>query len=162
MPDYTLADDLSLALALPQSRPRSFNRHSPSIVVDHQAGSHARDGCRPGRRGLIRERIEAARPHDTILGEEYGGGREDGRQWIIDPIDGTAIYATFRSGTLIALAIDGVPVVGVVSSPAARKRWWRPKVTAPVGNDLTRGDEARAGETDRKRHSRPGGGVTQL
>ena len=27
-------------------------------------------------------------------------------------------------GTLIALAVDGVPVVGVVSSPALGKRWW--------------------------------------
>jgi histidinol-phosphatase len=27
-------------------------------------------------------------------------------------------------GTLIALAIDGVPVVGAVSSPALGRRWW--------------------------------------
>jgi histidinol-phosphatase len=27
-------------------------------------------------------------------------------------------------GTLIALAVDGKPVVGVVSSPALGKRWW--------------------------------------
>jgi histidinol-phosphatase len=30
-------------------------------------------------------------------------------------------------GTLIALAIDGVPIVGVVSSPALGKRWWAAK-----------------------------------
>ncbi|RFA13970.1 histidinol phosphatase [Subtercola boreus] len=48
------------------------------------------------------------------------------RQWIIDPIDGTA---NFLRGvpvwaTLIALVVDGVPVLGVVSSPAFQKRWW--------------------------------------
>ncbi|RFA11218.1 histidinol phosphatase [Subtercola boreus] len=48
------------------------------------------------------------------------------RQWIIDPIDGTA---NFLRGvpvwaTLIALVIDGTPVLGVVSSPAFAKRWW--------------------------------------
>jgi histidinol-phosphatase len=46
--------------------------------------------------------------------------------WIIDPIDGTANFMRGVPiwGTLIALAIDGVPLLGVVSSPALGKRWW--------------------------------------
>jgi histidinol-phosphatase len=72
------------------------------------------------------------RPNDAILGEEYGAtGRHDGehrphRQWIIDPIDGTANFLRGVPiwGTLIALAVDGVPVVGVVSAPALGQRWW--------------------------------------
>ncbi|MFM6967434.1 MAG: histidinol-phosphatase [Microbacteriaceae bacterium] len=80
----------------------------------------------------IREGIAAARPHDAILGEEFGStGEQSGegrphRQWIVDPIDGTANFLRGVPiwGTLIALAIDGVPQVGVVSAPALGQRWW--------------------------------------
>src|SRR5690606_6922168 len=48
------------------------------------------------------------------------------RQWIIDPIDGTAGFLRGLPiwSTLISLAVDGEPVVGVASSPALGKRWW--------------------------------------
>src|SRR5690606_9386064 len=46
--------------------------------------------------------------------------------WIIDPIDGTANFLRGVPlwGTMISLAIDGVPQVGVVSMPALGRRWW--------------------------------------
>ena len=74
----------------------------------------------------IRERIAEARPGDGILGEEFGTEGDSTRQWIIDPIDGTANFLRGVPvwGTLIALAIDDVPVVGVASSPAMGRRWW--------------------------------------
>lgn len=75
---------------------------------------------------VIRERLAAARPGDGILGEEFGTEGDSTRQWIIDPIDGTANFLRGVPvwGTLIALAIDGVPLVGVASSPAMGRRWW--------------------------------------
>jgi histidinol-phosphatase len=74
----------------------------------------------------IRDRLAAARPADGILGEEFGSDGDTTRQWIIDPIDGTANFLRGVPvwGTLIALAVDGVPVVGVASSPAMGRRWW--------------------------------------
>ncbi|MFK4728230.1 histidinol-phosphatase [Agromyces mediolanus] len=74
----------------------------------------------------IRDRLAAARPDDGIIGEEFGTEGSTSRQWIIDPIDGTANFLRGVPvwGTLIALAIDGVPVVGVVSAPAMGRRWW--------------------------------------
>ncbi|PZE28923.1 MULTISPECIES: inositol monophosphatase family protein [unclassified Curtobacterium] len=80
----------------------------------------------------LRERIAAERPDDTFLGEESTAAagttaRSSGhRQWVIDPIDGTANYLRGVPvwATLIALAVDGVPRVGVVSAPAMGKRWW--------------------------------------
>nr|WP_202107032.1 inositol monophosphatase family protein [Agromyces seonyuensis] len=74
----------------------------------------------------IRERLANERPADGVLGEEFGIAGSATRQWIIDPIDGTA---NFLRGipvwsTLIALAVDGVPVVGVVTAPAMGRRWW--------------------------------------
>ncbi|WP_413319336.1 inositol monophosphatase family protein [Agrococcus sp. 1P02AA] len=74
----------------------------------------------------IRAVLAAERPGDAIFGEEFGQAGEGSRQWIIDPIDGTAHFLRGAPvwATLIALAIDGEPVVGVVSSPALGARWW--------------------------------------
>ena len=74
----------------------------------------------------IRRILAEQRPDDGILGEEFGTEGSTTRQWIIDPIDGTAGFLRGIPiwATLIALAVDGVPVVGVVSAPALGKRWW--------------------------------------
>jgi histidinol-phosphatase len=74
----------------------------------------------------IRAAIQRERPGDSVLGEEFGTIGESSRQWIIDPIDGTKNYVRGVPvwASLIALAVDGVPQVGVVSAPALGKRWW--------------------------------------
>jgi inositol-phosphate phosphatase / L-galactose 1-phosphate phosphatase / histidinol-phosphatase len=74
----------------------------------------------------IRAILEAERPHDGIIGEEYGTVREGAaRQWVIDPIDGTTSFVAGRPifGTLIALMQDGWPVLGVIDQPILRERW---------------------------------------
>lgn len=80
---------------------------------------------------MIRDHLAAARPDDSILGEEGGvtGQTSEGssnRQWIVDPIDGTSNFVRGVPiwGALIALTIDGRPEVGVVSAPALGRRWW--------------------------------------
>lgn len=75
---------------------------------------------------LIREGIQAARPGDAVLGEEFGVDGSSHRRWIIDPIDGTASYVRGLPiwGTLIALEEDGELTVGVVSAPALHMRWY--------------------------------------
>jgi histidinol-phosphatase len=129
--EYTLADDLSFALALAAEADLiSLDRYSAvDLVVTTKPDRTPVTDADQAVERVIRERIDASRPHDTVLGEEYGGGRADGRQWIIDPIDGTANFMRGVPiwGTLIALAIDGVPMVGVVSSPALGRRWWAAK-----------------------------------
>jgi len=74
----------------------------------------------------IRDVLAAERPEDGVFGEEFGYAGGGSRQWIIDPIDGTANYLRGIPmwATLIALAVDGVPHVGVVSQPALGRRWW--------------------------------------
>ena len=62
-----------------------------------------------------------------MFGEEFGGTTEfSGRHWVLDPIDGTKNFVRGVPvwSTLIALLVDGVPVVGVVSAPALGRRWW--------------------------------------
>jgi histidinol-phosphatase len=75
----------------------------------------------------LRATLGRNRPEDAVLGEEFGGTAEfTGRQWVIDPIDGTKNFVRGVPiwATLIALLQDGVPVVGVVSAPALSRRWW--------------------------------------
>ncbi len=74
----------------------------------------------------IKAKLAEKRPEDGVIGEEFGTSEGNNRVWIIDPIDGTA---NFLRGvpvwaTLIALVIDGKPVVSVVSAPALGRRWW--------------------------------------
>lgn len=73
----------------------------------------------------VRAQLAADRPDDAIAGEERGGVVRDGRTWVLDPVDGTK---NFLRGvpvwaTLIALVVDGAPVVGMVSAPALGRRW---------------------------------------
>ncbi|GAB3692943.1 histidinol-phosphatase [Corynebacterium nasicanis] len=75
----------------------------------------------------LRAKLAEARPADAILGEEFGGeASHEGRQWVIDPIDGTKNFVRGVPvwATLISLLVDGVPVVGVVSAPALARRWY--------------------------------------
>ncbi len=74
----------------------------------------------------MRRLIEAELPRDGIVGEEYGEKpATGGRQWVLDPIDGTTSFIVGRPifGTLIALLEDGWPVLGIIDQPVARERW---------------------------------------
>src|SRR4051812_16874462 len=79
---------------------------------------------------MIRDHLASARPRDAVFGEEFGeapgAGDDTGRRWIIDPIDGTSNFVRGVPiwGLLLALVIDGVPQLGVVSAPALGRRWW--------------------------------------
>jgi histidinol-phosphatase len=123
-----LNDDLTLALeladgadAISLGRFRAADLHvstkpDRTFVTDaDRAVEHA-----------IHEGIARMRPYDSFYGEESGTTGTATRQWIIDPIDGTSNFLRGVPvwGTLIALAVDGVPVLGVVSAPALGKRWW--------------------------------------
>jgi len=77
----------------------------------------------------IRATLARVAPDDAILGEEFGvvgGDVRTGRQWILDPIDGTKNYVRGVPvwATLIALVEGGEPVMGLVSAPALGRRWW--------------------------------------
>lgn len=123
-----LVADLDFALSLADGADAvSMARFdAPDLRVSTKPdSSHVTEADLATERAL-RARIEADRPRDGIFGEEYGTTGATERQWIIDPIDGTANYLRGIPmwATLIALAIDGVPRVGVVSQPALGRRWW--------------------------------------
>ena len=74
----------------------------------------------------MRRILTAEVPQDGGHGEEFGvtEGRS-GRQWVLDPVDGTCAFLAGRAtfGTLIALVIDGFPVLGVIDQPILGERW---------------------------------------
>lgn len=74
----------------------------------------------------MRALLAAEVPRDGISGEEFGTTEgSTGRQWVLDPIDGTRAFIAGRPifGTLIALVIDGWPAIGVIDQPILKERW---------------------------------------
>lgn len=74
----------------------------------------------------MRRILKAECPRDAIHGEEFGAeAGSSGRTWVLDPIDGTTSFLIGRPifGTLIALVVDGWPVLGVIDQPVLGERW---------------------------------------
>ncbi len=71
---------------------------------------------------LVRERLAAIFPGETVLGEELGGVA-DNAYWIIDPIDGTANF--LRGSPLWGISLgfvrNGRPELGVVAMPVSNE-----------------------------------------
>jgi myo-inositol-1(or 4)-monophosphatase len=69
---------------------------------------------------FLRDALLKHFPDHGIYGEEYGDTAGSSRyRWIIDPIDGTKSFVmrTPLFGTLIALELDGTPVLGSIYLP---------------------------------------------
>jgi histidinol-phosphatase len=125
----TISDDLALALRMADE--------ADELTLDRFGALDLRVETKPdltpvtdadqSAEELLRGLIAANRPDDAVLGEEFGGTAVfTGRQWVLDPIDGTKNFVRGVPvwSTLIALLEDGVPTVGVVSAPALARRWW--------------------------------------
>ena len=123
------ADDLALALTLADEADALTMHRFGAMDLQVQTKpdlTPATDADLDAEK-MLRARLAEQRPADSVLGEEFGGTREfSGRQWVLDPIDGTKNFVRGVPvwATLIALLVDGVPEVGVVSAPALARRWW--------------------------------------
>ncbi len=148
MAAYSIRSDLQLARELADmadSISTERFRANDLLVTMKPDMTHVTDADKAVE-AAIRGGLADSRPADRVLGEEFGSGSEEAsardgnekdngndagpvREWIVDPIDGTANYVRGIPvwATLISLAIDGVPVVGVVSAPALGLRWWAAK-----------------------------------
>ena len=74
----------------------------------------------------MRHLIAARFPEHGIIGEEFGPEREAAEfVWVLDPIDGTKSFISGVPlfGTLIALARQGRPILGIIDQPISRERW---------------------------------------
>jgi inositol-phosphate phosphatase/L-galactose 1-phosphate phosphatase/histidinol-phosphatase len=87
---------------------------SPVTIADREAEQ------------AMRTLIEQTYPDHGIEGEEFGAVRlEADYVWHLDPIDGTKSFITGRPlfGTLVSVAHQGRPLVGVIDHCMMRERW---------------------------------------
>ena len=121
------ASDLALAHRLADAAAaaiRPFFR--AAFTLDDKADASPVTEADRAAEAAMRQIIEAECPRDGIIGEEYGEKPgTTGRIWVLDPIDGTTSFIAGRPifGTLIALMVDGWPVLGIVDQPIAQERW---------------------------------------
>jgi len=74
----------------------------------------------------MRVLIEDAYPDHGILGEEFDPVNTGSEYtWVLDPIDGTKSFITGKPlfGTLVALAREGRPILGLINQPILGERW---------------------------------------
>ena len=89
-----------------------------------------------GAERAMRDLIARHYPTHGVLGEEYGETpSQDGWSWTLDPVDGTRAFISGLPlwGTLIALAYEGRPVLGVIDQGFLDERY----VGFPGGAEVT-------------------------
>jgi len=80
-----------------------------------------------GANARICAQLRQAFPHDPLLSEESADERsrlQSRRVWIVDPLDGTREFGEPTRtdwAVHVALAVDGIPRVGVVALPGERR-----------------------------------------
>lgn len=126
----SLANDLALAHNLADIA----DQYALSFFRTKLSSTEKQDGTPVTRIDLeIEQKLKCLlfeeRPDDAILGEEFGLTKKANRCWILDPIDGTSEYLAGNSywGTHIALEENGELILGVISRPALKRRWWASK-----------------------------------
>jgi histidinol-phosphatase len=110
---------IEAALAGGQAALKTFR--DPTLESEIKAdGSPVTAGDRASEAAILTV-LRKQRPADAIVTEESGDYAGDrGHRWYVDPVDGTRSYlrGVGSWSTLVALAIDGTPAVGVIHAPA--------------------------------------------
>jgi len=118
---------LSLAIDLADAAGEAIRPYfrQPIAVDDKPDLSPVTAADRAAERAM-RELIGKRFPAHGIIGEEFGPEREEAEfTWVLDPIDGTKSFISGVPlfGTLIALAHQGSPIIGIIDQPISRERW---------------------------------------
>lgn len=119
--------DIALAHRLADAAGDAIRPHFRSLEATERKGDSTpvTVADRAGEEAM-RRLLKAEVPRDGVIGEEFGSETgSSGRTWVLDPIDGTVSFIGGRPifGTLIALLVDGFPVLGVIDQPILRERW---------------------------------------
>jgi inositol-phosphate phosphatase/L-galactose 1-phosphate phosphatase/histidinol-phosphatase len=119
--------DIALALRLADAAGEVIRPHFRTGVTSERKGdaSPVTVADRSAEEAM-RRILKAEVPQDAVIGEEFGASTgSSGRSWVLDPIDGTTSFLVGRPifGTLIALVVEGWPVLGVIDQPILGERW---------------------------------------
>lgn len=114
-----IADDAELAAHLAEVAGKLLVTVRDSGLLSLKALGKAGDQT---ANQILCHAIREQRPDDGLLSEEEKDNPErlsNSRVWIIDPVDGTREYGEGRTdwAVHVALAVDGVPVIGAVALP---------------------------------------------
>jgi histidinol-phosphatase len=144
-PDLTLALDLAdVADEITLARYAAVD-----LVVETKPDATPVSDADKAVESALRERLSSSHPADAVLGEEEGfaGATDARRRWVIDPVDGTKNFIRTVPvwATLLALEVDGVVEVGVVSAPALGFRWWAARTAGAWRQDTRSGPPRRLG-----------------
>ena len=125
--DMTMTDDIALACRLAEAARVAIRPHfRAQVQSERKADASPVTVADRAAEEAMRRILTAEVPQDGVIGEEFGAteGRS-GRSWVLDPIDGTTGFLAGRPlfGTLIALVVDGWPVMGVIDQPILGERW---------------------------------------
>lgn len=93
---------------------KEVGRFDPVTVADRQSEQ------------AMRAILAARRPHDAILGEEFGPkAGTSGLTWVLDPIDGTRSYLSGAPtwGVLISVRDASGPIYGIIDQPFIGERF---------------------------------------
>lgn len=123
------ADELSFAIDLSRAAGAILTRSYERIErIDYKSKRDVVTDADYASERLVIDAIKARYPGDAILAEESGehagvireDGSNNGRTWVIDPLDGTVNYANGIPYycVSIGLVVDEVPTVGVIFDPA--------------------------------------------
>ncbi|MGB7447963.1 MAG: inositol monophosphatase family protein [Ornithinimicrobium sp.] len=152
------ADDLRLAHVLADTVERytmQMFRSADLEVTAKDDGSLVTQADRLTEEA-IRSQLARTRPRDVIQGEELPTTGHGDRRWIIDPIDGTSNYIRGVPiwASLIALVVQGEPVLGLVAAPALQRRWWAATGSgAWTGRSLSQARQISVSDTSRMEHA---------
>lgn len=118
-----IASDLDVAVLACTQGADVAQSYFRNVDAVNKAGPGAYDPVTQGDKDAetkVRETLGEHRPDDAIFGEEFGRSTsENGREWIIDPIDGTRAFVAGVPtwGTLVGLTQDGTYHVGAACQP---------------------------------------------
>lgn len=82
----------------------------------------------------IGEVLRTQRPHDAVVGEEFGASGQGDRTWLVDPLCGTLNFAaqTPLFSVNIALRSGAETLVAAVADPLAGEIFWTAGTTAAL------------------------------
>ena len=117
--DHYLAEDLATRAGLLLLEERKLGRDSDPETLKQKGDKESHN--------FLMEELASARPEDGVLSEEgsanpvHPNRSDTNRVWIVDPLDGTREFGELERddwAVHVALAINGLPVVGAVAIPA--------------------------------------------
>ncbi len=122
-----LDSDIALAHRLAEAAAAAIRPHfRAGLTSDRKGDATPVTEADRAAEEAMRRILKAEVPRDTVIGEEFGADAgNSGRSWVLDPIDGTTSFLVGRPifGTLIALVVEGWPVLGIIDQPILRERW---------------------------------------